>query len=258
MNLSHERVHRIRLALSIAICCLFMLHAQLHAQSNVLTWHNDNARSGQNLAETALTPANVNSATFGRLFTLAVDGKVDAQPLYVSALSIPTKGLHNVVYVATEHDSVYAFDADTGAPLWQVSVLGVNEVPSDNRGCGQVTPEMGVTATPVIDLQVGPHGTMYLIAMTKAGSVYHHRLHALDLATGAEQFSGPIEVVATFPGGGVEGSGGTQTFAASKHKERPGLLILNGIVYTTWGSHCDAGPYTGWVIGYDETTLAQK
>jgi hypothetical protein len=228
------------------------------AQANVLTWHNDNARSGQNLKETVLTPGNVNSSTFGRLFTMAVDGKVDAQPLYAGSLEFPGKRIHNAVFLATEHDSAYAFDADTGAPLWHVSLLAANETPSDARGCGQVTPEIGITSTPAIDLQAGPHGTMYLIAMSKTASgSYHHRLHALDLANGAEQFNGPVEIAATYPGTGAEGSGGMQTFAPAQHVDRPGLLILNGVVYTTWGSHCDSSPYTGWVIGYNEATLAQ-
>jgi hypothetical protein len=238
----------------IAICCVQVLQAQ----PNVLTWHNDNARTGQNLQETILTPANVKSSTFGRLFTITVDGKVDAQPLYAGSLAIPGSGVHNVLFVVTEHDSAYAFDADTAVQLWHVSVLGANETTSDDRGCGQVTPEIGITGTPVIDLHIGPHGTMYLIAMSKTSSgVYHQRLHALDLATGAEVLNGPIEIAATYPGTGAEGSGATQTFAASQHKERPGLLLVNGVVYTSWGSHCDAGPYTGWVIGYNESTLAQ-
>src|SRR5271169_6291452 len=164
-------------ALLAAVVCTGALEGQV----NVLTWHNDNARTGQNLQETVLTPANVNSSTFGKLFTIAVDGKVDAQPLYVPSLMIGG-GLHNILYVETEHDSVYALDADTGASLWHVSVLGTGESPSDDRGCGQVTPEIGITATPVIDLQRGPHGTIYLIAMSKtAAGVYHQRLHALDL-----------------------------------------------------------------------------
>ncbi|MGA3190546.1 MAG: pyrrolo-quinoline quinone [Bryobacteraceae bacterium] len=230
----------------------------LPAQVNVLTWHNDQARSGQNLNETILTPANVNAATFGRLFTIPVDGKVDAQPLYVSSIERSGGIAHNVVYIVTEHDSAYAFDADSGAPVWQVSVLGSNETPSDAHGCSLIIPEIGITSTPAIDLEMGPHGTMYLVAMTKdATGIYHQRLHALDLATGAEQFGGPVEIAATYPGTGAEGVGGMQTFSAGQHVERPGLLIANGVVYTTWGSHCDDGPYTGWVIGYNASTLAQ-
>jgi hypothetical protein len=239
---------------AIIVGGLFIASAcALHGQASVLTWHNDNARTGQNLQETVLTPANVKSATFGRLATISVDGKVDAQPLYVQALGIPSQGVHNVLYVATEHDSLYAFDADTFAQLLHVSLLGANETPSDDRGCGQVTPEIGITATPAIDLQTGPHGTIYVISMTKdATAKYHHRLHALDITTLTEQFSGPVEIQATFPGAGAE-----NTFVPAVHKERPGLLISGGLVYTTWGSHCDAGGYAGWVLSYNKTSLAQ-
>src|SRR5580698_4642048 len=227
--------------------------ALLPAQPQVLTWHNDNARTGQNLQETTLTPANVNAAVFGRLATISVDGKVDAQPLFVASLTIPGQGMHNVVYIATEHDSVYAFDADTFSQLLHVSLAGAGEMPSDDRGCSQVTPEIGITATPAIDPKAGPHGTMYVIAMSKtAAGGYHQRLHALDLTTLGEDFSGPVEIEATFPGAGAE-----NTFLPAQHVERPALLILNGAVYTSWGSHCDAGPYAGWVLSYDETTLAE-
>jgi hypothetical protein len=234
----------------------------LHSQPSVLTWQNDNFRSGQNLQETILTPADVKSATFGRLFTLGVDGEVDAQPLYVPGLTIPGQGVHNVLYVVTENDSVYAFDADHGTLLKQISILVAPEVPSDDHGCGQVTPEIGITSTPVIDPHSGPHGTMYLIAMTKdSGGNYHHRLHALDLITLAEEFAGPVEITATYPGTqGVEKKVSTdtvQTFNPTVHKERSALLLLNGVVYTSWSSHCDGGDYTAWVMGYNETTLQQ-
>src|SRR5690348_17097406 len=136
----------------------------LYAQPSVLTWHNDNARTGQNLQEMILTPANVNSSTFGRLFTIPVDGKVDAQPLYVPALAIPGQGTHNVLFVVSEHDSAYAFDADTGAALWQVSLTGQGETTSDPIGCSQVVPEIGITSTPVIHPRSGPHGTIYAVA----------------------------------------------------------------------------------------------
>ncbi len=219
----------------------------------VTTWHNDNARTGQNLAETILTPANVNDTTFGRLATINVDGKVDAQPLYVPSIWIPGQGVRNVLYVATEHNSVYGFDADTFTQLLHVSLNGSGETPSDDRGCGQVTPEIGITATPAIDLTAGPRGTMYVIAMSKdANSGYHQRLHALDPTTLIEQFGGPVEIAAAVPGNGAE-----NTFLPAQHVERPGLLILNGSVYTAWGSHCDIAPYAGWVLSYNETTLAQ-
>ena len=238
--------------MAVVFALVLVCEAILSAQPHVLTWHNDNARTGQNLQETILTPANVKSSTFGKLFVMNVDGKVDAQPLYVPSLTIPAQGVHNVLYVVTEHDSAYAFDADNGTQLWKVSLLGSGESPSDDHGCGQVTPEIGITATPAIDLQIGPHGTMYAVATSKDGSGnYHHRLHALDLTTGADQFGGPTEVQATYPGG----NNSETTFDPTVHKERPGLLISNGVVYTSWGSHCDAGRYAGWVIGYNESTL---
>ena len=224
---------------------------------DVTTYHNDNGRTGQNLSETTLTTGNVNSTNFGKLFTIPVDGKVDAEPLYLSNLTVSGQS-HNVLYVVTEHDSVYAFDADTGTQLEQVSLLGAGETTSDNRGCSQVTPEIGITATPVIDRKAGSHGTIYVVAMSKDGSGgYHQRLHALDATTLAEEFGGPKEVQATFPGSGDGSSAGNVVFAPGQYEERAGLLLLNGVVYLGWTSHCDIRPYTGWLMGYDQNTLAQ-
>ena len=232
--------------------------------ANVLTYHYDNQRTGQNLNESLLTPANVNSKTFGKLGALMVDGLVDAQPLYVSGVAISGAATKNVVYVVTEHDSVYAFDADsvsgnTSAPLWKVSVLGSGETTSDNRGCTQVTPEIGITSTPVIDTTRGPHGAIYIVAMSKNSSGnYFQRLHALDLATGAELFGGPTTVQATYPGTGDNSSNGNVVFDAKQYIERPGMLRVAGTIFTTWGSHCDARPYTSWVMSFDAGTLAQQ
>lgn len=221
--------------------------------TDVTTYKNDVARTGQNLTETALTPTNVNSAAFGKLRFLATDGLVDAQPLYLSALNV-AGAVHNVVFVASENDTAYAFDSDSGAVLWQKSLLASGESPSDDRGCGQVTPTIGVTSTPVIDRSAGAHGVIYLVAMSIDGSQqYHQRLHALDVTTGAEQFNGPVEIAAVFPAAG----GGSNTFAAGSYEERAALLLLNGVIYTSWTSHCDASPYTGWVIAYNSGTLAQ-
>lgn len=225
---------------------------------DVLTYHNDNARTGQDLNETTLTPKNVNSSSFGRLFTISVDGKVDAQPLYAAGVAIPGQGTHNLVIVATEHDSVYAFDADTGALIWKVSMLRAGETTSDSRGCDQVSPEIGITSTPAIDRTRGPNGAIYLVAMSKDGAGnYFQRLHALDLATHAELFGGPKDIQATYPGTGDNSDGTNVIFDAKQYKERPGLLLLNGVLYTAWGSHCDITPYTGWVMGYNTRTLAQ-
>jgi hypothetical protein len=230
---------------------------------DVVTYHYDNLRTGQNLNETILTPANVNSTKFGKLGAFTVDGLVDAQPLYLSAVAIPSAGTKNVLYVATEHGSVYAFDADsvngnTSTFLWKASVLGSGETSSDDRGCGQVTPEIGVTATPVIDRTRGAHGAIYVVAMSKdASGNYFHRLHALDLTTGAELFGGPMLVEASYPGTGDSSSNGSVVFEAKQYKERPGLLEIGGTIYTTWSSHCDARPYTSWVMSYDTNTLVQ-
>jgi len=227
------------------------------SSSSVLTYHNDVARTGQNLTETTLTTSNVNSSTFGNLFVISVDGKVDAQPLYLPKLTV-SQGTHNVLFVASEHGSVYGFDADTGSMLWQVSTLLSGESTSDDHGCGQITPEIGVTSTPVIDPKAGSHGTIYVVAMSKDGSGnYHQRLHALDVTTGAEEFGGPKEIQASYPGTGANSSGGKVVFDPSQYAERAGLLLLNGTVYLAWTSHCDAGPYTGWIMGYDQNTMAQ-
>lgn len=224
----------------------------------VLTYHNDNMRTGRNPSETRLTLANVNSTMFGLLFTLATDGLVDAQPLYVPNLTIGGSQ-HNVLFVASEHGSVYAFDADGGSLLWQVTTLESGEVPSGDRGCGQVTPEIGVTSTPVIDPTAGAHGTIYLVAMSKDSSGnYHQRLHALDLTTGAEEFGGPKDIAAQYPGTGDNSQNGFVIFDPKQYKERAALLLLNHVVYTSWASHCDYRPYTGWIIGYNQTTLAQQ
>jgi len=225
---------------------------------DVVTYHNDNARTGQNLNETILTPSNVTMATFGKVGFFSVDGKVDAQPLHLSNVTIPGQGLHNVLYVATEHDSVYALDATMGAVLWKVSVLGPGETPSDDRGCSQVTPEIGITATPAIDRARGPNGAIYIIAMSKDGSGhYFQRLHALDITSGAELFGAPTTIQATFPGTGDNSSGGNVIFDPSQYKERPGLLLVNGALHTAWSSHCDFRPYTGWFMSFNASTLAK-
>ena len=228
---------------------------------DVITYHYDNLRTGLNPNEMILTPANVTSAKFGKLGSFSVDGKVDAQPLYLSGVSIPNKGSKSVLYVATEHDSVYAFDADsvngtTSAFLWRSSVLGAGEQPSDDRGCtSQVSPEIGITSTPVVDRS---RNAIYVVAMSKNGSGnYFQRLHALDLATGAELFGGPTTISATFPGNGANSSNGNVVFDPKRYKERPGLLQIGATIYTTWSSHCDFAPYTSWMMSFSADTLAQ-
>jgi hypothetical protein len=225
--------------------------------ADVLTYHNDIGRTGQYLAETTLTPANVNAAHFGKVAFLAADGKVDAQPLYAGNVSI-NGATHNVVYVATEHASIYAFDADTNTRLWQRSLLGSGETTSDSHSCSQITPEIGVTSTPVIDRSRGANGVLYAVAMSKdANGAYHQRLHALDLSTGAELLGGPKDIAATYPGTGANSSNGTVTFDPKQYAERQALTLLSGNVYLAWTSHCDHQPYSGWVMAYSADTLAQ-
>jgi regulation of enolase protein 1 (concanavalin A-like superfamily) len=220
---------------------------------DVTTYKYDLARTGLNSQETVLTTANVKSATFGLLRTLPGDGPVFAEPLYLSALNVGGS-LHNVVFVATEHNSVYAYDADSGTKLWQVTLNRTGETTSDDRTCDVISPEIGVTATPVINRSAGPNGALYLVAATRDSSGgYHHRIHALDVTTGGELFNGPTEITATYPTAG----GGTTTFDPGAYLERAGLLLLNGEIYTTWASHCDNDPYTGWIIAYSGSTLAR-
>jgi len=229
---------------------------------DVLTYHYDNQRTGQNLNETALTPANVNSTKFGKLGEFPVDGRVDAQPLYLSQVTIGGQK-KNVLYVATEHGSVYAFDADSvsgtnSVILWKTSTLGGGETPSDRDsvlGCGQIGKEIGITATPVIDRT---RNAIYVVVASQAGiSAYFQRLHALDLSTGKELFGGPKDITATYPGMGDNSSGGIVVFDPKQYKERPGLLEINGKIYTTWSSHCDDRPYTSWVMAFSADSLAQ-
>jgi hypothetical protein len=228
---------------------------------DVITYHYDNLRTGQNVNEMTLTPSNVNVNTFGKLGEFSVDGLVDAQPLLLSNLAMPNGATKNVLYVVTENDSIYAFDADsissTGSTvLWQVSALGSGETASDDRGCGQVTPKIGITSTPVIDRD---RNAIYLVAMSKGSSGnYYQRIHALNLTTGAELFGGPVTIQATYPGTGEESSNGSDVFNPKAYKERPGLLELNGNIYTTWSSHCDGRPYTSWLIAYNADTLVQS
>jgi hypothetical protein len=223
------------------------------AGTDVATYKNDLGRTGQNLSESALTLTTVTSAGFGLLRILPVDGRVDAQPLYASQLKLDV-GSFNAVFVATEHGSVYAIDSDSGALLWRVSLLPAGETTSPDHGCGQVSPEIGITATPVIDRSAGAHGAIYVVAMSRdASSNYHQRLHALDLSSGSELLSGPTEIAATYRSAG----GNTSTFDPGQYAERAALLLANGTIYTSWTSHCDDSPYSGWIMTFAQNSLAQ-
>ena len=216
-----------RAAHSILLCALWW-----NCQVSVLTYHNDLARTGQNLNETLLTRAAVSSGQFGPLFRYPVDGQIYAQPLYLPGVVVPGNGIHNIVIVATEHDSVYAFDADNSlAPLWHTSFLnpaqGVTTASATDLGCGSIVPEVGITATPVIDPATG---TLYVVAMTEdsTGS-YVHRLHALDVTTGAEKPGSPVEIQASVPGTGDGNT--TVQFKPWLHKERALVAAEWGGVY---------------------------
>jgi hypothetical protein len=225
--------------------------------TDVLTYHNNVYRQGMTSQETTLTTSNVNSTTFGKIAFDTVDGKVDAQPLYVNEQFIGGN-LNNVLYVVTENDSIYAFDANSGRQYWKSSALGQGETPSDDHGCSQITPQIGITNTPVIDKSGGPNGAIYFVAMTKDSSGnYHQRLHALDLTTGAELFGGPTEIQATYPGTGDGSQNGMVIFAPGQFAERAGLLEYGITIYIAFTSHCDDRPYTGWLMAYNARTLAQ-
>lgn len=211
------------------------------AQINVTTYHNDNARTGQNTQETLLTPANIGFAQFGKLFTVSVQGYVYAQPLYLSQVQNIAGGTHNVLFIATEHDQLYAFDADNGTLLWQQSFINppsINTVTSGEVSCSDLVPEIGITGTPVIDTTTG---TIYLVTKTNESGVYVQRLHAVDVVTHTEKFGGPVVISATVT---------NETFDPLRNNNRPGLLLSNGHVVIAWASHCDNGPYHGWVMSY--------
>ena len=242
----------------------FLLAFPVFAQ--IATSQYDNLRTGANLNEKILTPKNVNTRQFGKIGAWKVDGPVYAQPLYVPNLDLPDKGRHNVLYVATEHDTVYAFDADRPGdpPLWQVSFLGakrsIEPVHGDELQCPFIRPEVGITATPVIDMSTG---TLFVLARTRvyhpvAANDYMQHLHALAITTGVEKFGGPKLIEASVSGNGAGMSGGKVNFDSLYENPRASLLLVNGNVILTWASSCDVGPYHGWVMAYDAQTLTQK
>lgn len=262
-------MHSYGLRIVKALAVLFALAAVIPAWSQntlgVFTNRYDNGRTGQNRFEKVLTPQNVNGTSFGKLLSYSVDGQIYAQPLYVVGVNIPGKGKHNVVYVPTQLDSVYAFDADgkSSTPLWQVNFTdltnGIGPVPCGSTGGGDIScsvaPYYGITGTPVIDPDTN---TMYLIARTfnfNTNEAFQY-LHALDITSGAEKFGGPVEIIATFPGAGMRNGGGLIQFNPLGDIQRAGLLLLNKngkkTVYIGWtgGAH-------GWLMGYDAQTLAQ-
>jgi len=245
---------------------LLLAVAAIPSVGQVTTSQYDNFRSGATLNETILTPENVNAKQFGKLGTFKVDGAVYAQPLFLPSVEIPGKGTHDVLFVATEHDSVYAFDADRPGdpPLWQVSLLdkthGVAPLSEDQVQCPFIRPEVGITSTPVIDLKTG---TLYVLARaqtrhTVGNDEYFQQLHALAITTGVEKFGGPKIISASVPGRGAGRSGRQVDFDPLHENPRAALTLANNNVYLAWASSCDVDPYHGWVMAYDPQTLAQK
>ncbi len=238
---------------------LLLVGSVVLAQTTVTTWHYNDSLTSANMTETVLTPSNVNVASFGKLSTKPVDGIIVGQPLYLPGVSIPGLGVHNVVYVATMHDSVYAFDADNAStfPLWFTSILayspaGATTVPSSVKRNSGVTAwtEVGIVSTPVID---SSSGTLYLVAETYENSKVVHRLHALDVTTGLEKLGGPTTIVATYTLNGA-----TTKFADLYQLNRPGLLLANGHIYIAFGSNCCNAYSQGWVLSYNAATLQQE
>jgi hypothetical protein len=225
--------------------------------TDVLMYHNDSQRTGQNLTETILTPANVNSTGFGLKGVLHADSVVDAAPLVVSNLTV-NGAAHNVVYAASENDTVYAYDADSLALIASVSLLGAGETAASlASGCTQVAPTVGITATPVIDRTAGANGTLFIVAMSQdASGNTVHRLHALDLVSLADRLPAVV-IQASAAGTGANASSNVQTFNSRQYKERGALLLSNGTIYTSWASNCDVDPYNSWVMAYSESTLGQ-
>src|SRR5581483_1539972 len=229
---------------------LSLAGAPLLCQVNVTTYHNDNARTGQNTLETTLTPSLLTSGQFGKLFSVALDGRVHSQPLLLSNLSI-AGGKHNVVYLATEHDSMYAIDANNGTVYWKTSFISPpasTTISSGTAGvnCSDIAPEYGITSTPVINPATA---TIYAVANTVESGSYVYRLHAIDVSTGAEKVGSPVQIQASLNGA---------TFDAFSQMNRPALLLKSGHIILAWGSHCDHPLYFGWVMSYNATTLAQE
>jgi len=240
-------------------CVLSLALVQCPAYAQLTTAQYDNARTGANLKETILTPRNVSSSQFGKVFTIKVDGDLYAQPLYLPQLQIPGKGKHNLIFLATEHDSVYAFDADTpGDAIWHVNFTnpasGITTIPARDVQCPFIHPELGITPTPAID---PASGTLYALARTKESGTYVQKLHALDVLTGAERSGSPVAIQASVPRKVMGVFNGTLKFDQLRENPRAALLLAGGKIYITWASSCDVGPYYGWVMAYDAKSLAQ-
>jgi hypothetical protein len=233
---------------------------QGNAQINVTTWHYDTARTGANPNETILSPSNVNSSSFVQYFSVPLDDNVYAQPLYMANVNIGG-GTHSVIYAATENDSLYAIDATTGSVYWKKSFInpaaGIRAVTSNDIGCTDLSPNIGITGTPVIDPTTG---TLYLVTKTYENGIFYQRLHAIDISTSGEKFGGPVVISPSAGGTGGGSSGGKIIFVPEIQNQRSALLLTNGHIIVAWGSHCDNNhtTYHGWVVSFKASTLAQE
>lgn len=253
--------------LSVKLTCLLLPVVSVAVVlPQVTTSQYNNARTGLDADEAILSLQNVNTRQFGKIASLPVDGDVYAQPLYLPNLNLPGKGVHNVLFIATEHDSIYAFDADqtSAAPLWHKSLLPAHKVaapvPDVDVQCPFISPEVGITSTPVIDATTG---TLYVLTRAKVWNTrsdfqYIQQLHALSVTTGAEKLGGPVDITASVAGTGPGSSRGQLSFDPLRENPRSALLLANGSVYLAWASSCDVAPYHGWVMAYDARTLKQQ
>ena len=252
--------------LPFVYCIAFEIVLAPTSVAQIATSQYDNSRTGATLTEKILTPQNVNAARFGKLGAFGTDGVVYAQPLFIPSVEIPNQGPHDVLFVVTEHDSVYAFDANRpGAPpLWKVNFLDpkrdITTVPARDVECPFIQPEVGITSTPVIDLKTG---TLYLLARTRKDAAYgtkqyFQHLHALAITSGAEKFGGPQLIMASVQGKGAGASNGQVAFDPLRENPRAALVLANNTLYLTWASSCDVDPYHGWVMAYDPQTLKQR
>jgi hypothetical protein len=257
-------------AFVLAIFCLPVrpVLAQSPTAVPVLTWRYDQTHAGQNTSETALTTSNVNPDSFGKLFSVKVDSTVYPQPLYVPNLKMSDGQTHNVLFIETSNDSMYAFDADSNGgsnanPIWKISLAstdhgagaGATAIPWQDTGSPDVAPTIGITGTPAIDQSTN---TMYVVGSTKENGVYFSRLHAIDIITGAERANSPVNITATVPGTGNGSSGGQLAFSPLWENQRPAITLYNGYVYIGYGAHGDNGPWHGWLFAYNASTLAQS
>src|SRR5579864_587294 len=248
---------RLKLLFIVAAAAVLAFPVVGLSQVNVLTYHNDNLRTGANLNETILTPANVNKNSFGKLFTYNVDGYVYAQPLYVHGINIPGQGTHNVIFVATENNTIYALDADSntganGGVLWQTNFGPAAS--SSAIGFTPIVPEVGITGTPVIDPTSG------ILYVDSCAANLSHTIHALNITNGTETAFSPVTVSASVPGSGNGSVGGVQNFQSGQELQRPALTLANGILYVAYAGYTDTpnqDPFHGWVIGFNASNLQQ-